>query len=975
MKVKTKIFLLACSLPLYADPQEDFIKAARRNNLKLAQKAYAAGIDINVADDQGKNAASYACENGNAAFLSWLAQVGADLTLVDSEGNNCYHLALKARKPEPVFRLLAEKGVDKNAQNQRGETPLMLSVLEGRKPAFNALIALGADPNIADAEQFSPLTRAIIKRRLDFVTPLLNAGANPNSENNPPLIYAFEIGNPKIFAALIAAGANPNAVHSSGQPLLVEAIQKERTIFAKALIEAGANTNVTNAAGDSLIVLAVRKVLPELVPLLIERGFSPESKDPSGKTLLQLAHESLLKRRTAAREKLFQVLLERGANPNTLSASGRSVLMELAENGYVEPTKLLIERGADIYYRDKSGNTVLHGVAQRGQLGVLKLLLEKVNDPNIAGDSGNTAMHFAVRAGAIAVVKLLKERGANLELKNNAGETPLAVAIGRQDIAMVKTLLGLGASLSDEARETPLALEIAKSGVVNARTIDLLKVLGNAGINLNATNRYGNNALSYALNRRNLRMAEALLKSGAKSETGDLRGNTLLHKLALNAKYNRFKNQELFDWVVLVLSYQHPDHRNAAGETALHIAARDENFPDMEAAQQFFETLVNFSAGVTVQDNRGKSVHDVARKVDWEQIAAANLPAAAQTIAQPLATPENEKFIGLVADAEDFFLAWEQAGVPKLARIERNGTLRAVHELPGLAEIAVAKSGVLVTGVRQGQIDGVVDPKCRQGQNLVVYASLLNRDFAPRWEHTWGKVGSCARTQALAVTHDPEGNTLLQAEFSGKRFIRRLDQAGNWDGSEIPRREKIDNLIFIGEDTAAQVAQNTLFTISNGKNAGRITKSRNWKQLALLPSGERYLLGDFTRLANRRGVVLWSEDAEGKMLWQRHFAGEGNMLPEALVAKSGRICAAGKTDAALHGQQHSSPQQASDYFVFCTTQEGRRLFTRLIPAAGLKLTAMAMNGKGELWIAFTGGTRQNGDIVLAYIDSKGNLFR
>lgn len=936
---------------LFAGPQEDFLSAAKRNNLKLAQKAYAnGGVEVNVADDKGKNAVVYTCENGSTAFLTWLGDVQADLSVVDAEGNNCYHLALKARNPKAVFNWLAERGIDKNARNQSGRTPLMLAVTQRKKTAFDALLNLQVDLDATDSEGYSALA------------------------------LAYEAGNLPFFQALLAAGAKSAVVRpKSGELLLLDAVKRERAIFAKALIEADADTKITDSNGDNLPVLCVKQALPEILSALLVKGYPVEAKDVAGKTLLQLAHESLLKRLTASREKVFSVLINAGANPNTLSLSGRSILMEQAENGRYNQVKLLLERGADIGFRDKTGNTVLHSTAQRNQLGTMRLLVEKFTDLNLAGDSGNTAAHFAARAGGSGILKLLKDKGANLELKNSAGDTPLSIAIGRQDVATTRALVSLGVSLSDEGRETPLMMEIAKSGAVNARTVELLTVLRKAGANINAVNRYGNNALSYALSRKNLRMAEALLKAGAQSEAGDAHGNTLLHKLALSAKFNRLKNQELTEWINLVLSYQHPDFQNSAGETALHLAATNDHNPDTEAARQFFETLVNYSASVQITDKRNRSVWERARKLDWERIAAANLPGpvAKEGIVQPAKTEENDRFLHLASSGQNFFVLYQQGSRIHLVAFDESLGLKAQREFTGVSTIAAAQSGgILVGGVRPGEIDGVADNKCRAGQNLVVFVQYLDSRLEPRWEHTWGKSGSCNRTAALAVAQGKDGNIFLYAEFSGKRMLRCLHSTGAHDGAEdFTRKERATEIIPLDDGTVALPSQNVMFNSSDGQTIGKITKSRGYRAFALHTSGIKFLLGDFNRLSQRKGVSLWSEDGEGKTIWTKNFAGESTMTIEQMAVNADRVCLAGKTDGALHGQAHSQPGKLSDYYVLCLSHDGIRIFTRILPAENLKLVAMRLNDRGDLVTVFVAGNNKNADVIMARIDREGRVFR
>ena len=898
---------------LYAAPQDDFISAAKRGNVKQAEKAIAAGgVEINAADPKGKTAVLYACENGGVDFLSWLAAQNAEFKTQDGDGNNCLHLAIKSRKAAQIIPLAIERGVDREAQNAKGMTPLVAAY---------------------DANQF------------------------------------------KSFEALHAAGANLNAQHpKSASPLIVDAVKKERLQYANFLIEKGADTNARDAEGNNLLVMCAMQSVHELVAPLLQRGLSIESRDKTGKTITQIVHENLLKRVSPAREKMFSTIFENGANPNSLSSTGRSLLMEQAESGRYNQVKVLLEKGADVNFRDKTGNTVLHTTALRNQLGVMKLLAEKFPDINLTGDSGNTAAHLAARAGATGILKLVKDRGANLELKNNAGDTPLSIAIGRQDPTTTKAILALGASLSDEGRETPLVLEVAKSGAVNGRTVELLGVLKRAGANINAVNRFGNNALSYALSRNNFKMAESFLRAGAQSEAQDSRGNTLLHKLALASRYSKVKNQLLNDWLYLVLSYQDANFQNSAGQTALHIAASNENNPDMEGASQFFERLVDLGADTSLRDASGQSAFDAGKRVGWEKIGVANLPAPPpqQNIQQIFSTPEANKYLRLSTADRDFYLAAQVGGEMRLARLSDALEVRAQKSFPSLQAVAAAGDGVVIAGTRPGDIDGVPDAKCKEGKNLVVFVQFLDASLNARWEATWGKPGACQRTAALAIGYDIQGNTVVQAEFAGKRVLRRIGANGAFAGEDVPRADRLGEMVFLSDNSAAIAGTaNMLVNTETGKTAGRLSKSRGYRALAVSPNAVRYTAGDFQKLPGRRGVTLSAEDAEGKQQWTRNFAGAKNMTVEMLAASDERVCVAGRVNGALHGQ---TPAGANDFYVACNNAQGTRVFTRLLPAANMQLVDLKVNRRGNVVLVMQSGDKKNPDLLLYRIDSAGRIY-
>ena len=898
---------------LAAAPQDDFIAAAKRGNVKQAEKAIVAGgVEINAADAKGKTAVLYACENGSVDFLTWLASQNADFKSQDNEGNNCLHLTIRSRKAAQVIPLAIERGVDREAQNAKGMTPLVAAY---------------------DANQF------------------------------------------KSFEALQVAGANLNAPHpKSASPLIVEVVKRERLQYANFLIEKGADTNARDAEGHNLLVICAQQSLHELVPALLQRGLSIESRDKNNKTITQMVHENLLKRVSPAREKMFSAIFDNGANPNSPSSTGRSLLMEQAESGRYNQVKVLIEKGADVNFRDKTGNTVLHTTALRNQLGVMRLVAEKFSDINLTGDSGNTAAHLAARSGATGILKLVKDRGANLELKNNAGETPLSIAIGRQDPATTRAILALGASLSDEGRETPLVLEVAKSGAVNGKTVELLGVLKKAGANMNAVNRFGNNALSYALSRNNFKMAESFLRAGAQSEAGDSRGNTLLHKLALASRYNKLKNQMLSDWLYLILSYQDANLQNSAGQTALHLAASGENNPDMEGASQFFERLVDLGADTSLRDAAGQSAFDAGKRVGWQTIAAANLPAQPiqQNIQQVFATPEADKYLRLTTADRDFYLAAQVGAEMRLARLSDALEVRAQKSFPSLQAVVAAGDGVVIAGTRPGEIDGAADAKCKEGKNLVVFVQFLDAGLNTRWEATWGKSGACQRTAAVALGYDMQGNTVVQAEFAGRRSLRRINASGAFAGEDVVRNDKLGEMVFLPDNTAAIAgAQNVIVDTETGKTNGRLSKSRGYRALAVSANATRYTAGDFQKLSGRRGVALSAEDAEGKVQWTRHFAGAKTMTIEMLAASDEHVCVTGRVNGALHGQM---PAGTNDLYVACNNAQGTRIFTRVLPAANMQLVDMKVNRRGNVVLVLQSGDKKNPDLLLYRIDSAGRLY-
>ena len=65
-------------------------------------------------------------------------------------------------KCEPIVRLLIERGVDTNATDNEGETPLMWAAIHGREPIARLLVARGVDINATDNEENTALSLVVV---------------------------------------------------------------------------------------------------------------------------------------------------------------------------------------------------------------------------------------------------------------------------------------------------------------------------------------------------------------------------------------------------------------------------------------------------------------------------------------------------------------------------------------------------------------------------------------------------------------------------------------------------------------------------------------------------------------------------------------------------------------------------------------------------------------------------------------------
>jgi hypothetical protein len=110
-------------------------------------------------------------------------------------------------------------GMDVNAVDSIGSTPLMAAAQMGRAEIARVLIRHGASVTARSACGLTPLAYAACSGDAETVVLLLQKGADPNTVDtvgNTPLIWAVQSGNVDKVRALLAAGADRNPVNHSG---------------------------------------------------------------------------------------------------------------------------------------------------------------------------------------------------------------------------------------------------------------------------------------------------------------------------------------------------------------------------------------------------------------------------------------------------------------------------------------------------------------------------------------------------------------------------------------------------------------------------------------------------------------------------------------------------------------------------------------------------------------------------------------
>jgi hypothetical protein len=157
-------------------------------------------------------------------------------------------------------------------------------------------------------------------------------------------------------------------------------------------------------------------------------------------------------------------------------------------------------------------NDELHLAARRGATQVARHCLDNGADIESKTDLGETPLHLAVLNEHDKLVLLLLERGANVEAAMDNGSKPLYIAATQGHIQIAKLLLRAHAnpkSLNSKAFKTALDQAIANNH------LEIVKLLLDAGLDINILSSDGNTPLYLAATYNRIRIVELLLEHGA----------------------------------------------------------------------------------------------------------------------------------------------------------------------------------------------------------------------------------------------------------------------------------------------------------------------------------------------------------------------------------------------------------------------------------------------------------------------------
>jgi uncharacterized protein len=428
------------------------------------------------------------------------------------------------------------------------------AVMRGKKDVLRSLLQQKADVNVPQVDGTTALHWAVRADDLEVADLLLRAGAKvsaTNREGATPMQLAALNGSAAMIERLLKAGADANAPLSSyGDTAVMMASHAGKADAVKVLLDNGAKVDARESWGDTTALMwSVAEGNHAVVRMLIDRGADVNARS---------------KFVPSATGRGFEGATPVAARPNQSAeenASGSlTPLMFAAREGDLESARMLVAAGADINVRGGDGKDALGLAIFNGGYDVASFLIDNhanVNQPDAqrftplfwAVDRRNmeTAPNFpwVVTADPLPLIKKLLDAGADVNfLVNNTPRarmrdgsprivfaTALMRAAFSGDIELAKLLLAHGADpkvLSKDSETTLMAacgtgfIPGYSKGRTPAERLEVVKLLIDLGIDVNAADDYGITALMVAANIGDVPIIQYLIDKGADLAAYDL---------------------------------------------------------------------------------------------------------------------------------------------------------------------------------------------------------------------------------------------------------------------------------------------------------------------------------------------------------------------------------------------------------------------------------------------------------------------
>lgn len=508
------------------------------------------GADPNYLNKKHESALFYATGNGQFYNVKILIHQGANMDLINQDGDNPLIFALKgfhSSFDSQGFRWLISY---KKHPDHLRIAPLLMT---------NQSI------NQANKEGQSPLTLAAEKGYWDLVIAILKQSADYKKATYSLLVSVARSGNPKILHQLVQLGLNPTIENERGEnPIIYSSCWEIHVAFSNYVSEnkylKQTLLKAAETGHDDLVSHLLDYYSLRLKPWWLTEALEQSSKKGQHKVIEAILQQEVYDQKqitnlfkdlvsamlytdSSRYQKSMEAFIKYGANPNITVSYSHTPLMIAVETENQALVDILIQAGADLDHETNNHDTALILAIQENRIGIATELIQhgaQVHrfSPQILSavyDTGNNELlHYLV------------QNGLDLGAKDQYNHKPLLIhAIENKDRQLIDSIAtqhtnrkihleNLGnydiletASYYDQQifnQLFPLVADINQRYYggqnillyyINDLNAENIKFVLEQGIDINATDEWGDSGLLEAIKYGNIEGAKALIQAGA----------------------------------------------------------------------------------------------------------------------------------------------------------------------------------------------------------------------------------------------------------------------------------------------------------------------------------------------------------------------------------------------------------------------------------------------------------------------------
>jgi ankyrin repeat protein len=346
---------------------------------EIAQLLIIDGADLNIQDKAGWTAMMHAKRHGNEEITRLLIAHGATSLGVD-KANLVYAAATNNAQS---LKELIRRGIDLNVRDDREMTPLMIASQENNIDAINILLKAKADISSKTSTGATAMHFALSNQKKEAAELLLKSGAPifaKNDTGDDAFLLASRNGYLDIVKQALLNKPQLEYKNAAGKTALFLSVEHAHAIIVEELLHAGANPNcVDNFGNTPLMVVGFQdydrdsQINARIAQALIKAHADIEAKNKYGMPVVFLSLSGFSKG-------IFPVLLQHGVNVKSKDPMGRTLLMYVAQQGYLETCKDMVSSGVDVEAKDKYGLRAMDYAKMAGLKEVLEYLSTISND-------------------------------------------------------------------------------------------------------------------------------------------------------------------------------------------------------------------------------------------------------------------------------------------------------------------------------------------------------------------------------------------------------------------------------------------------------------------------------------------------------------------------------------------------------------------------------------------------------------------